>query len=189
MKTNKIIALISDIIITLTYIVGGIVVIVLNHHSLESDAKLLGIVIIICATLKLIKFIVNQEYKEGHLLGLGSGIIGLSFGFIFLFSTLDIVHICLLWGLYEIAFGTIDIVESLKDRRIAPIEIWTGLISVSEIIFGTLLCIHASRGINEHLIYIGITLILTSLGCLARMIYRYIIEPKKEKKQQNQTDA
>ncbi|MCR5505448.1 MAG: hypothetical protein K6F07_00415 [Bacilli bacterium] len=192
MKLRKRILFILEILVVLAYIAGGILVIILRRNNARYDGQLLGTVILICGALRVIKFIFNRENVQGNLpLGLIAGIIGISFGFIFIFSELDIMHMCLLWGLYEILFGTIEVVVTLKDMRLDPHEIITDIIAVGEIIFGTLLCIHAHEGIGEHLIFIGATLILTSVNCVVGMLQEHFLNPRKEKKhkKENESDA
>lgn len=189
MKTKKVISFILEILTCIAYVVGGIFVIVVHHHSDYTDGNMLGIILMICGVLKLIKFFFSDG--SANLIGLTAGIVAIPFGFIFFFGELDIFHMCLLWGLYEIVFGSLEIVEAFKDRHINTVEIFTILIAASELVFGALLCINTIGGVGEHLVYIGITLILTSLSCVINILQKRNIffKSNKSEEETNKTDA
>ena len=183
LKFFKVLYFILEITLCVAYVVGGILLITLRRLNVAVDGDLLGFVIVTCGVLGIIKFFIT---KEANPLGLVSGILQISFGFIFIFSEMDIFHICLLWGLFEIIIGTLEAVIVLRDKHLDTKEVSSLIVAVSEVVFGTLLCIHSSGGIDEHLIYVGVTLIITSLGCIANMIetrssYRIIKRRKKDK--------
>ena len=90
-------------------------------------------------------------------------IIGIVIGTLFLcILSMNIELMCQIWGIYEIVNSIVEIVfhcQFIKSKRTTVIEL---LISLAEIIFGILLCIHLKEGIHVHLIFLSITCFLNA---------------------------
>ena len=192
MKFLKVLLIVLEVLLVGIYAAGGIAVMIWKDRAGGYDGKILGMVIIICSVLRIIRFFVKKEYNEGSHIGLLAGIIGFSFGFIFYFSELEIWTMCVMWGVYEIAFAAYEVVNTVKVIREDKIfGTATLILSIGELVFGTLLCIHAAGGISVHFIFVGATLILTAVTILTSIIHRYLIKKalKQEQEAENKTDA
>lgn len=154
MKQSKLLSRILEIASILTYLVAGIVVIALSHDSSNYDKSLLGWVLIATSLCRIFVALMEGEFTE-KVYELILPLINFGFGFVVLFSSLDIQSICLFWGLLEICSSSVELVMAFKIIRMNLIYILNVLINVVEFVFGILLCVHLDEGITIHLIITG----------------------------------
>ena len=171
--------LIVNALVALSYIALGVLVLVVCFMTRDYGTLILGIILIVSAVCRLIKFLANRHSFDVHTIDLTMGLISVALGFIFIFAhELDMKMLCIFWGLFEIVNGTIEISTDVKLAKRSVLSFISVLISIGEIVFGTLLIIHLESGIFAHLLYMGITSLLTA-GLLA---YEFIEKIQKDEK-------
>ena len=171
--------LIVNALVALSYIALGVLVLVVCFMTRDYGTLILGIILIVSAVCRLIKFLAHRHSFDVHTIDLTMGLISVALGFIFIFAhELDMKMLCIFWGLFEIVNGTIEISTDVKLAKRSVLSFISVLISIGEIVFGTLLIIHLESGIFAHLLYMGITSLLTA-GLLA---YEFIEKIQKDEK-------
>lgn len=179
MKRSTLNIIVSGLV-ALSYVALGVLVLVICFTTKEYTALALGIILIVSALCRLIKFLANRQSFDVHTIDLTMGLISIALGFIFIFaSELNMTYFCIFWGAFEIVNGTIEISADVKSAHHSILSLISVLISVGEIVFGTLLIIHLKSGIFAHLLYMGITSILTA-SLLAIEFFQKIKENKKD---------
>ena len=163
MKRSSTLQTIVSGLVAVSYTGLGALVLVVCFLYKNYAALTLGIILIVSAICRLIKFLANRQSFDVHTIDLTMGLISVSLGFIFIFAKeLSTEMLCIFWGLFEIVNGTIEISTDVKLAHRSMLSLISVLISVGEIVFGTLLIIHLESGIFAHLLFIGITSLLTS---------------------------
>ncbi len=186
MKRSSLLQTIVSGLVAVSYAGLGALVLVVCFINKNYAALTLGIVLIVSAICRLIKFLANRNSFDVHTIDLTMGLISVSLGFIFIFAEeLNMEMLCIFWGLFEIVNGTIEISADVKLAHRSFLSLISVLISVGEIVFGTLLIIHLESGIFAHLLFMGITSILTS-GLLAVEFVKRIKSNKKPEEQLEQ---
>lgn len=170
--------IILNALVTISYLALGVLVFIVCFINTTYQPLPLGILLIVSALCRLIKFLVNRHSFDVHTIDLTMGLISVALGFIFIFAhELDMKMFCIFWGIFEIVNGTIEISADVKLARLSFMYIISVLISIGEIVFGTLLIIHLEGGIFAHLLYMGVTSVLTA-GLLA---LEFVIRIKEKK--------
>ncbi len=173
MKTRKNINFIFELLVPAFYLAAGIVVIILGiKHQEEYMPILLGSLLIAGSFCRLYKFMVNRHFFDVHNIDLSFSLISIAMGFIFIFTD-DITLVCLIWGIYEIINGGIELSTDLREVPDNGLMWVSVFISLGEIVFGTLLCIHKEEGILLHLLFMGITFILTGALVIVELIHNH----------------
>ena len=172
--------LIINALVALSYMALGALVLVICFMNKEYEALSLGIILIVSAGCRLIKFLSDHQSFDVHTIDLTMGLISIAFGFIFIFAhDIPLEHLCILWGAFEIINGAIEISMDVKLAKRSFLVLISVLISIGEIVFGTLLIVHLRPGIFIHLLYIGITSILTA-GLLIFEFVKKLQERKQD---------
>ena len=180
MKFRKVLGLIFEILVPVLYFgVGAAILVGAFVYKDAYTSRLLGAMLIAGAGCRLIKFLVNREFFDVHTIDLSFSLISIAIGFVFCFTE-DIVQTCLIWGLLEILNGGIELGTDLREIREKPLMWVSIIISLGEIVFGALLCIHGEHGILVHLIFMGITFIITA-GLVVLELIQTSIKGKKRK--------
>lgn len=160
------------------YLVIGVAAIVIAFVDL-SDAKVALSILILLSSVPHFLIYLLDRHKLSYLI---IGFVGLAFGILFLaVPAFDADQICMVWGCIDICRGLTEIINvapTLKEDKREIIEI---LISIGDIVIGTLLIIHMSDGLQLHLMYLGIAFLLTA----AKNVAELILEHKDEKKRIN----
>ena len=181
MKTRRVISLIFEILVPVLYLAAGVCIFVFGFMYKDNyTSRILGAMLIGASAIRLYKFLINREFFDVHTIDLSFSLISIAIGFVFFFTT-NIQQTCLIWGLLEILNGGIELGTDLREIKEKPL-IWISiLISLGEIVFGTLLCIHNEHGIFEHLIFMASTFILTSI-----LVVIELITTRQKKKKENE---
>lgn len=174
MKARLIISKIFEILVPVLYLTVGAAILIFGFRYRDNyTARLCGIMLIAGAGCRLFKFLVNREFFDVHTIDLSFSLISIAIAFIFIFDD-NIEQVCLIWGLLEILNGGIELGTDLREIRERPL-IWVSIvISLGEIVFGTLLCIHGEHGIFVHLIYMAATFIITAGLVVLELIQKSI---------------
>ena len=179
MKARKTLTIIFEILVPILYLAAGAVIFVMGFLYEENyTPQLLGALLIAGSACRLYKFLVNREFFDVHTIDLSFSLISIAIGFVFFFKE-DIEQICLIWGLLEILNGGIELGTDLREIREKPLLWISILISLGEIVFGTLLCIHGEHGIFVHLLYMASTFLLTAVMVIVELYARYRRKGKK----------
>lgn len=186
MKARKILTIIFEVLVPVLYLAAGAVIFIMGFlYEGSYTPQLLGALLIAGSACRLYKFLVNREFFDVHTIDLSFSLISIAIGFVFFFKE-DIEQICLIWGLLEILNGGIELGTDLREIREKPFLWISILISLGEIVFGTLLCIHGEHGIFVHLLYMASTFVLTSIMVVIELYARYKGKGKKEEKKQDE---
>ena len=169
MKRSVLSAIISGLVI-LSYIALGVLVIVVGLATNEYEGLILGLILIISSAFRLGKFFYSRTAFDVHIIDLTMGLICTALGFIFIFGELSLEVMCIIWGASEIINGAIEISFDVKEAHKSVLMLISVLISIGEIVFGTLLCIHLGHGILAHLIFMSVTSFLTAALLLVQTI-------------------
>lgn len=161
---NWFIVIINWICVAL-FLAAGIVVLILKHNAAEVyDGIILGAVLIVGGSVKILVYLFSKCYKEPIDISAVVGIVMVALGFVFMFSRYDIETLCFGWGILEVIASGIEIHQNalrVKKHRLAIVEI---VISVGCLVFAIILCIKNTEALNEHLIFMGISLILLAIN-------------------------
>ncbi len=176
---NQILAILAPVI----YLVVGIIIITsctVANEDKVFNSTFLGIILLITNTHSLINYFSTKEYKKEGNTNMAVSLIGIALGFVFLFSRMELSFLCFLWGLLEILKGAFEAQKSSREIKKDKKEIAYLIISLAEVTFGALLCIHVEEGLKEHLIFLGITFILNAISVGYELIIKYV-NSKEEK--------
>lgn len=170
MKARRVISLIFEILVPVLYLATGVCIFVFGFMYKDNyTSRILGAMLIGGSAIRLYKFLINREFFDVHTIDLSFSLMSIAIGFVFFFTN-NIEQTCLIWGLLEILNGGIELGTDLREVREKPL-IWVSIfISLGEIVFGTLLCIHGEHGILEHLIFMGSTFVLTAIMVAIELI-------------------
>lgn len=172
MKLSKVIRNVLSLLEVVLFIAAGITVLLLRGAGVQYDRVILGTILIITGSCKFAVFFIEQAYKLPSNFLLISAILMIGFGFIFLFSGTEMETLCFGWGIMEIALGAVEIQTSLFEVKEDKFQIVEIAIALGNIVFGVLLCVRLSNGLNGHLIFMGISFILTGILYLFKHIKR-----------------
>ena len=179
MKTRKILTIIFEVLVPVLYLAAGVVIFVMGFlYEGNYTPQLLGALLIAGSACRLYKFLVNREFFDVHTIELSFSLISIAIGFVFFFKE-DIEQNCLIWGLLEILNGGIELGTDLREIKEKPLLWISILISLGEIVFGTLLCIHGEHGIFVHLLYMASTFVLTSIMVVIELATKYKHQDQK----------
>ena len=145
------------------FLATGITVIVLKHSATEYDHIILGSVLLVVGSAKIITYFLSSSFKDPRETSVVVGAAMTALGFIFLFSTYDIASLCFGWGILEIVASGIEIHQKSQRVKKEPIVIIEIAIAVGSLIFAILLCVRTTEALNAHLIFLGVSLILISI--------------------------
>ena len=160
------------IVKTILYLIGGILILVLQESIEEYVYLIVGIDLIATSVLELFKEIVNRKYKEGNT-HIGSAVFSIIAGILILTIFSDNVYqVSVMWAVATVVNSTMDINEGLHElhERKAFSLINLGF-AVAEIAFSILLLIEPEENAEHfvtHMYLLGIGFILESAEALIR---------------------
>ena len=176
MKKHAVLIQIIRWFIVIAFLVSGILVITLRHTQNIEDTIILGVILLVVGVVRLLTFFLSKLKENPKDVTLVSGITAIVLGIVFLVSNYDLSALCLAWGVAEIILSTIEIVHKsfeVKENKLSLIEI---AVSTGTLVFGILLCIHNTEGLNVHLIYLSISLLLTALYEVLEIIFNFYLK-------------
>lgn len=171
MKNLKVLQIVLNSLIVLLFLAIGVTIIVLGTTNDQYDNIMLGIFLLLAGFARLAIYFMTRGYAEPVNFNLLSGVAFLVFGIVFLSAPHDLEIMCFGWGIMEIIVGGAEIQSSLftfKQDKLSILEI---IISSGGIIFGVLLCVRMSEALLEHLIFMGISLILMAVLTGLRLFF------------------
>lgn len=162
----------------IVHLLLGVLVIVLSNEVFEKDHIFIGAVLAVSGVPSLLIFFAASGHKNFRKFPyLTSAIIAFVVGIIFIiFDELTLDHMLLTVGIFDIIRGlyeTIDASLEIKENKLEILEI---ISSVGDIVFGILLCIKLSDGYKNHLIFMGVALIIVGI----KFLFDLIIDLKKK---------
>lgn len=167
MEKKNALDIILNFICAFLFIAAGAATIILCHvNNYSYRGLLLGIILIVVSLIKIIKWLVNKQFKDKHCLTLPLCIASLALGILFLTEKINLATLCFVWGFYEITSSLIEIqmaIVEIKHNKLALIEL---AIELGTIVFGILLCIKLEHGLTGHLLFMSITLFLVAVMIL-----------------------
>ena len=154
------------IVKTILYLIGGILILVLNEKIEDYIYLIVGIDIMLAATLELMKEIVDRGYKEAHN-HIGSAIFTIIVGILILTLFHDNVYkVSVMWAVATIVNSTMEINEGLHEiherKAFSIINLSFALV---EIVFSILLLIEPEENAEHfltHIYLLGVGFILES---------------------------
>ena len=176
MKKHGILIQIIRWFIVIAFLVSGILVISLRHTQNIEDTIILGTILLVVGAVRLLTYFLSKLQEDPRDLTLVSGISAIVLGIVFLVSEYDLSSLCLAWGVAEIILSSIEITQkvfNIKHNKLTLIEIG---VSLGTLVFGILLCVHNTQGLNLHLIYLSISLLLTALYEVLEIIFSFYIK-------------
>lgn len=180
-KFFRFLDVIFEIATPILFVAYGIVVIFFSNIPIVSDnyILLLSILLIIQGSALIADFIGEHKIKELFNFDIAFGIISIVLGAMFLSNHFDIETICVIWGGFEVIKGAFEIQHIIsKLRRREFIALLELACAITEVVFGTLLCIHTKEDIQVHLVVVGIVFIVSAIA----QVLNTILEHKKVKK-------
>ena len=150
---------------SLVHIILGIVVICFCGEEFEKNNYFVGGVLTVSALPSLLIFLSSNGFKHFRKVPyLVSSVIALVIGIVFVCcEELTPAHLFLFVGIFDICrgiFESIDAALEFKENKLEIIEIFAGL---GDVLFGILLCIKLENGYKNHLIFMGVALILVGI--------------------------
>ena len=178
---------IFEIVTPIVFIAYGIGALIFSNSNFmqQNNILILEILLIIQGVATIADFIGGHKIRHGVNYDIVFGIVPIAMGIIFMARNMNLEHICLIWGIFEIAKGAFEIQHLVvlvhEKDYVATVEI---VLAIVEIIFGILLCIHTEEDIKIHLIVVGIVFILSA----AKQIFATVMEYKQKNKDINEEE-
>ena len=155
---------------TLAYLIGGILILVLNERIEEYIYLVVGIDLILVASLELMKEIVDRGYKEAHN-HIGTAIFTIIVGVLILTIFHDNVYkVSVMWAVATVVTSTMEINEGLHEiHERKAFSILNLVFSVAEIVFSILLLIEPEENAEHfltHIYLLGVGFIIEAAEAL-----------------------
>ena len=140
---------------TLAYLIGGILILVLNEKVEEYIYLIVGIDLMLVASLELMKEIVDRGYKESHN-HIGTAVFTIIIGVLILTIFHDNVYkVSVMWAVATVVNSTMEINEGLHElHERKAFAILNLVFAVAEIIFSILLLIEPEENAEHFLTHI-----------------------------------
>lgn len=155
---------------TLAYLIGGILILVLNERIEEYIYLVVGIDLILVASLELMKEIVDRGYKEAHN-HIGTAIFTIIVGVLILTIFHDNVYkVSVMWAVATVVTSTMEINEGLHEiHERKAFSILNLVFAVAEIVFSILLLIEPEENAEHfltHIYLLGVGFIIEAAEAL-----------------------
>ena len=160
MKNKNLLYNILDWVGFALFLAEGAAVLSLKFLYPNNEVKILGAIILIAGFAKLAVYLLVYLKHNPRSVILISAIAFIVLGFIFTFSGYDYELLCFGWGIVDIVLGVVEIFTSAFEVKEDKMQWFEMAIALGGMIFGILLCIELAHGLNAHIIYLGISLIL-----------------------------
>ena len=165
---------------TLFYLVGGILILVLNEQIEDYIYLIVGVDILVVAALELMKEIVDRGYKESHN-HMGTAIFTLAVGVLILTRFHENVYkVSVMWAVATVVNSTMEINEGLHEiherKAFAIINL---AFAVAEIIFSILLLIEPEENAEHfltHIYLLGVGFILEAAEALISVFSPFLVK-------------
>ena len=144
-----------SIIRTILYLIGGILILVLNENIEQYIYLIVGIDLIIVSSLELMKEIVDRGYKEAHN-HIGSALFTIIVGILILTLFHDNVYkVSVMWAVATVVNSTMEINEGLHEiHERKAFSIINLAFATIEIVFSILLLIEPEENAEHFLTHI-----------------------------------
>lgn len=165
----------------LVYVCVGTLVLVYANDAREKNNVILGVLILLSSLPHVLLFILHGGFKnERKYPFLMFCIIGITIGLVAIFNnSFDLNKICVIWGCFDICRSSFEIADIIPElRRYKWLELIELIISLGEIIFAILLILDEFDGIRIHLIYFGVTFIVSAVKRLVQNIVEFLQNKK-----------
>ena len=180
MKKHGLLIQIARWFVVLAFLVSGILVITLRHTRDIEDTIILGSILLMVGSVRILTYFFAKLHESPQDISIVSGISAIVLGIVFLVSEYDLSSLCLAWGVMEIILPLVEIMQNVfnvKKNKLLFVEI---AVCLGTLVFGILLCIHSTEGLNVHLIYLSISLLLTAVFEALEIIFGLYIKKEAE---------
>ena len=164
MKNKNLLHNILDWVGFVLFLAAGAAVLALKFLYPNNEVKILGTIILIAGFAKLAVYLLVYLKKNPRSVLFISAAAFIVLGFIYTFSGYDYELLCFGWGIVDIVLGVVEIFTSAFELKEDKMQWFEMAIATGGMVFGILLTIELAHGLNAHIIYLGISLIL--LGAL-----------------------
>lgn len=170
----------------LFYLIGGIIILVLNQRIEEYIYLIVGADLIITAFLEFIEEIVKRKYKRVHN-HLASSLLNIIIGVLILtiFHN-NIYKISVIWAVATVVTSTIEINEGLHEiHERKAFSIINLLFAITEIVFSIWLLIEPEENKEHfltHIYLLGTGFVLESVESIFKLLYNLFKSKNKNKK-------
>lgn len=168
MRTAKI----GYIIMSAIFCVLGITLIVFPEISVSFIGNVMGIILIIFGTVKLVGYFSKDLYRLAFQYDLAFGILIIALGIIMIFKTNNVISfICIVLGISVLADGLFKIQIAI-DSKMFGIRPWWLIFSVAILtcITGIILILHPVKSVQILVILIGISLLTEGVLSLSTVL-------------------
>ena len=155
---------------TLFYLIGGILILVLNEKIEDYIYLIVGIDILLVASLELMKEIVDRGYKESHN-HMGTALFTIVVGILILTKFHENVYkVSVMWAVATVVNSTMEINEGLHEiHERKAFSLINLIFAVAEIVFSILLLIEPEENAEHfltHIYLLGVGFILEAAEAL-----------------------
>ncbi|MBR6071879.1 MAG: DUF308 domain-containing protein [Acholeplasmatales bacterium] len=167
------------------YLVGGIIILVLNQRIEEYIYLIVGADLIITAFLEFIEEIVKRKYKRVHN-HLASSLLNIIIGVLILTIFHNNVYkISVMWAVATVVTSTIEINEGLHEiHERKAFSIINLLFAITEIVFSIWLLIEPEENKEHfltHVYLLGTGFVLESVESIFKLLYNLFKSKNKNK--------
>lgn len=169
-----------SIVSTLFYLIGGILILVLNEEYQGYIYLIVGLDLIVVASLELMKEIVDRGYKESHN-HIGTAIFTIIIGVLILtIFHKNVYKVSVMWAVATVVNSTMEINEGLHEIHERKVFSFINLIfAIAEIVFSVLLLIEPEENAEHfltHIYLLGIGFLLESLESLISVFSPFLVK-------------
>lgn len=162
------------------YIISTIFIVLMIMHFIanpEYTSQIISLFMIIAGLIKIAYILLTGEYHDKTRLHeiISAGLLVI-LGIIYILNKTNSSIVCLSYGLIDAAdgiAGTVCTAYIVDREKITIVEL---LISIGDIIFGTLLCAEKAEGMRAHLIFLTTTI---AIYTLMDIIESFIVKQKR----------
>ena len=149
----------------ITYIIGGLLVIIFNNELLGYANFLLGSVVTIMSINSLIAILKEKDIKENSF-NIAKEVLLINLGIItlFLYKETYLISVCVIWAIWSIIREEWEVIEALHTFKSKVIIILNIIESLALFIVAVLLIFNPNEHhLHIHIILLGIELVLEVL--------------------------
>ncbi len=170
---------------TILYLIGGILILLLNEKISDYIYLIVGINLILTSMLELSSELVQRRYKKIHN-HIGSSIFTIVVGILILtVFRLDIYKVSVMWALVTVVNSIIEVNDGLHEIHNKNIVAFINLMfAVIEIMYSIFLLIEPEENTEHfitHIYLLGAGFIIESIEEIAKMIINHFKAKKKDK--------
>ena len=176
MKRHNVPKIILELIVILGFMVLGVTILTYINHQENITKTLTGLIVLTISVLSFTEFIaLKMAAKLKSIQNVVVSVIGVALGIIFIALRIDIKTICVMWGIYSLAFSLSRIVTGVLNLLRQPLlNIVRIFIGIACIVLSILLIIRTVDFIKAYYSFIGISLSVESFILLIEfIIHRY----------------